>query len=416
LILFALALAVRIAFLWWRGPLLFFDTADYLQLAENLRSHHVFSLSPTEPFVPTIYRPPLYPAVIALLGGPAERELIAVIQAILDACVCVCVFRLARTFASARTSLLAAVAYALHPGAIVASASLLTESLFGFLSVVGVLLLVNGLRGDRLPMSLLAGVSLGLAALSRSIGAAVPLIFVLAILKWRWTPRPRAHAALMLLAALGVMTPWIVRSSALARSFVLIQAPGVAMNFYLPTRTDLDQSNAQSVWTSFFTSDTCGQALLRATTAVEISEVNRHCMREALDNIRRAPLRYVLSRLQSFPHLVLTSFDSFTGINQSFGASLRNRAYGRFALKLVLLLLFSACPFILALAGLRGAPVHAAAGLAAAVWIFTFLIHIPMWIESRFWQPAVPFLMVNAAMGWTLGDSLRSLGLRGERL
>jgi hypothetical protein len=65
----------------------------------------------------------------------------------------------------------------------------------------------------------------------------------------------------------------------------------------------------------------------------------------------------------------------------------------------MLLLLFSAIPLILALTSLSKARANIVAALCSAMWLYTLMIHLPMWIEYRFWLPAVPFLIVSASMG-----------------
>ena len=44
------------------------DTGLYVELADNLLKNQVFSLSPSAPFVPEIFRTPGYPAFLKLLG------------------------------------------------------------------------------------------------------------------------------------------------------------------------------------------------------------------------------------------------------------------------------------------------------------------------------------------------------------
>jgi 4-amino-4-deoxy-L-arabinose transferase-like glycosyltransferase len=399
--LFTLALLARTAFLAWRGPAISTDTADYLRIADNISHHLAFSLSSSAPWIPTIFRAPLYPAFISLLSSMGAKSPYepALVQSVLDSLVCLCVYSMVRGVARERWSVLAAVVYALHPGAIVTSTSLLSEGLFGSLCVFAVYFLAKGLERNSQSLCLAGGVTLGLAGLSRSIGAVLPFLFFAIILRKSRSKQLRQHALVMLTAALLILLPWVVRSSLLARSFVLVQGPSMALNFYYPTRMDWDQGDQQAVWLSFQRDDPCGKCFLAARNPTQMPMVSRFCFDEAIHNIRSAPLRYAVSRLRAYPQLMLTSFDSFTGYNESFRQCLVNRHHGRFLLNLLLMTVFAGAPFCLAALGVRKAGGNVTVGLCAVVCVFTLLIHIPMWIEYRYWQPVVPLLLVLSASG-----------------
>jgi hypothetical protein len=120
-------------------------------------------------------------------------------------------------------------------------------------------------------------------------------------------------------------------------------------------------------------------------------------MRATWHNIVANPAAYSVPRARALPHLVLTSFDWFTGPNMSFANSWRARSWGLLALKLSLLVAFSALPLGFGLVGLSSRDQNAAV-LCATAWVFTALIHAPMWIEYRFW-PRSLFLLVTASFG-----------------
>src|SRR5439155_16491000 len=60
---------------------------------------------------------------------------------------------------------------------------------------------------------------------------------------------------------------------------------------------------------------------------------------------------------------------------------------------------FSLAPFLLGLVGLAEARQCPASALCATVWVYFWIVHLPMWVEYRYWLPAVPFLLVSAAAG-----------------
>ena len=89
LLVFLFSAACRFTFLSLRGPFLGGDSADYLLLAQNLRTHGSFSLNEKPPLTPTIRRAPLYPAflVIVSLSNISVPLIAAVIQTLLDSLV-----------------------------------------------------------------------------------------------------------------------------------------------------------------------------------------------------------------------------------------------------------------------------------------------------------------------------------------
>src|SRR4029079_18998185 len=93
--------------------------------------HASLSLSLAPPFVPTIRRAPLYPAFLGLLhlAGLLRPGVVAALQDVVDSAVAAVAVVLAARGAGPAWALAAALAYAVHPGAIVAAASLLGEAL-----------------------------------------------------------------------------------------------------------------------------------------------------------------------------------------------------------------------------------------------------------------------------------------------
>jgi 4-amino-4-deoxy-L-arabinose transferase-like glycosyltransferase len=407
---FLTALAVRLTFHAIVAVSVDSDTAAYIRLGRNLAEHGVFSLSEGPPFVPSISYPPIYPAFVALLWsmGAHTPFAIAAVQTVVDATTAVMVLLLARQVLPARWALATALVYALHPGPIPYATRVLTDSLFTMLSCVGVVLFARALTRDRLALSAVAGTVIGLAALTRSVGALVPLALVGVVLAVR-LPRRGAHAAAMLALAVLVIGSWCLRSSLLAGRFVPIQGRGV-VNVYGPAKGDKGFSlpltskpadprpaTAPPPGTEA-PQDRYYSRLKDARTPAEIAEADRAGLRVVARRLMENPELFLLSRI-TYPFLFLTSFDAFTQIHTSFGQLVAEGDVLRIATKLTMLVVFSLVPFVLAFVGLargRRSPVER---LCATIWIYTLVIHIPLWIEYRFWLPALPFLLVSAAVG-----------------
>ena len=162
-----LALIARFGFIARNGALISPDSTDYTRLAENVRAQGVFSLDTSAPFSSSIRRPPVYPGFLLAFvqSGKVSTRGAVIGQAIVDAGVAVLVLQLALLAFNLRYAVLAGLLYAIHPGAIYSSASILSESLFTALSVGGVLAAVWGRQRNYLSVTALGGVA---SALRRS--------------------------------------------------------------------------------------------------------------------------------------------------------------------------------------------------------------------------------------------------------
>lgn len=407
---FAVALSLRIGFLIGHGPGLGGDTEDYLRLTNNLTTTGIYGFDSPLSFtvsmkasIPTIRRPPTYPFFLALIGGWSEPNplIVIIVQVFLDSAIAVFIFVLARVLVDLRLALVTALLYALNPGAVVISNRLMSESLFTFLLFSSIALISIGLAKERMIITGIGGLVLGCAILCRAI--ALPLPFLLAASFFfipRLTTRMRQGALLVFCAAL-IVVPWSIRCSRVAGSIVLVQGLS-AIQFYIPSRSDVSQQRHAELYGEVFgpsTTDPYGRRLREATTPADVVEADRVGFKQTIENIKANPKRYIRSRMKSFPYLFLTSFDTFTGINRSFGVLLKNRDLFRLSIKVLLMMSFSVIPFLFALLGLSEIRRHPIIMLCAIVWTYNWFVHIPMWIEYRFWHPVVPCLLICSAVG-----------------
>ena len=406
-----MALTARLGFVAVRGVLATPDSSEYQLLARNVLRFHTFSASETQPLQPAICRPPVYPLLLAMLMPAGHSAIVAAIaQSVLDALVCVMVFLMASRVARRPFAVAVSLLYALHPGAISISATLLSEALFTTLLFTAVFLAVIAAERLSSVVALCSGAAFGLATLCRSIGV-LYLISIACVLVVR---RFRRTALALVLGAVVMIAPWIVRSWRVAERFVFVQAPSV-LSWYLPTLWWLDQNDEPTIWGYYFAADPYGLRLGAAKTPRAVMSADDFGRHQAIANVRKNPKRYLQSRARTFAHLFLNTFDRFTGINRSIGTVTRARDSPALAIKLGLMLLFTAVPMIAACLGLGGSLRNLTASLAAVIWIITLAVHVPMWIEYRYGLPVVPFQFVTAALGIQSaidGARSRSGGLR----
>lgn len=174
--------------------------------------------------VPTSFRPPLYPAFLALIyfaaGVGPERFFIArLVQTVLAASLAPLTYALARRFfpERRRVAVLSAWVVAAYPMLVIYPLSLATENLFFVLVLSSLLVLLKA--ADPLPAArpdwrwfALAGLLLGLTALTRSVSLAFAGLAVL----WIWFALGQRRMALLVFALVTLVTlPWMVRNTLL---------------------------------------------------------------------------------------------------------------------------------------------------------------------------------------------------------
>jgi hypothetical protein len=391
--IFAIAVAARLAFIGVHGVITAPDSSDYRVLSRNILRFHAFGTSAAAPVQPSVVRPPVYPLLLTLFGHSSIAAVI--VQSVLDALVCVMLFLIASRVARAPFAAAVSFLYAIHPGAIVASATILSEATFTVLLCTAVLLTLIAAERVSVPFAICAGATFGLATLCRSIGV-IYLIAAATVLIVRRFPRV---ALAVLLGASVSIAPWIIRCSRVAGRFVFIQAPS-AVPWYLPTLWWLDQNDEPAIWRYFLGADPYGARLKVARTPGEVLSADDFGRQQAFANVRQSPAGYLRSRARTFPHLFLNTFDGVTGINRSIGDVVRAREFPALAIKLGLMLLFTALPMAAAGFGLGASQRTLTGSLTAAMWIVTMAVHLAMFIEYRYWLPVLPFQLVTAALGF----------------
>jgi len=217
-IIFSVAFGIR--FLYALGVQYFFGSsgftaysdsqAFYLRNALNLISQHTFSLNTYAPFMPDMYRPPLYVLLTAFfLWSGAPLFFLIMLQNILAGFVAVLTYRLGiLVFSSFKIGLGAALLVSLEPLSVYWNNLLMSDSLFTFLFVWAAYLFY------RRQYCWFAAL-MGLAALTRTINVYFFLIFM-AILLWQFFEKKQKVSwkvfLLSFLIFASVVFPWSLRN------------------------------------------------------------------------------------------------------------------------------------------------------------------------------------------------------------
>jgi hypothetical protein len=243
--------------------------------------------------------------------------------------------------------------------------------------------------------SLLSGLLLGLAALTRS----VILPFAGLAILWIWFTLKQPRGALVAALALAVtITPWIIRNSVLSHKLTGIET-SMGYNLYVGY-------HPQSTGTFIFGPSLDLLSILNDQARDAIGT------QKAIEFIREDPTRFpylALRRLGYFFNLELRAFTYFY-VNDFLGPIP--------APVLLLILLILAVPFIiLSVSAAFGAALFSNRPqilLLALLFIGYLLPHVFILSEERFHLTLVPLFAICAANFWT--NSFKALKLGGWTL
>jgi 4-amino-4-deoxy-L-arabinose transferase-like glycosyltransferase len=221
---------LRIVLLFWFQdlPPRIVDEQSYNQVAVNLVNHGEFS---SEPGIPTSLRPPLYPAILAgvySVFGVENYQAVRILQVVVSLLTVVLVWRLGSLVFSPRVGLWAAALFCFYPSFIGLNYLLLTEVFFTFFLCAACTALVLSLKRQSLGWLALAGVCIGLGALTRSIlWLFPPVLACFLLVAWRGSFKGRVLAAATVVAtAVLTIAPWAVRNTRLQKTFLTVDCMG----------------------------------------------------------------------------------------------------------------------------------------------------------------------------------------------
>ncbi len=199
---------------------LFGDAAQYILIAKNIVSGNGFNMLPDSNLLAS--RAPLFPFILAgvfkFFGQgywPAR-----IFQVCISSLVPVITYFVGKEIATKRIAMVSAYISVFYPFYVFYSAYILTETLFVFLSCLSLLYLIRFIKTGFYRDSLLAGIFLGLSALTRPIALGFGLFFVMC---YFFTPKHRLKGSAIILSTMFlVVLPWTIRNYIVFEKFVPI--------------------------------------------------------------------------------------------------------------------------------------------------------------------------------------------------
>ncbi len=207
-----------------------------LYLVENYIPFDISTVNYDPRGIITSFRPPLYPAFLSLIylinGIDSDRFFAArLIQAFLNASLVPMTYLLAKQVIphQLRAARWSAWTLALYPMMVIYPLSLATENLFFVLVLGSVLALLKAGKDQRLRWFAISGALIGFSALTRSV--ILPFSIVAGL--WIWFAfKNRKGAILVIVTAIIVCLPWIVRNSMLHGRLVGVES-SLGYNLYV---------------------------------------------------------------------------------------------------------------------------------------------------------------------------------------
>jgi len=213
LLLILAAAAWRLLFIGLWGPLSFPDSPAYEGLARNLLAGKGYvDTRPFQVMDASLIRTPGYPLFLAGVQAifPGQGLPLILIQQILGLMTVVLIYWTGGILADEKTGFRAGMLCALHPWLAIFGNIVMTETLFLFLLVLAILLLVAGVQNNNLPMILLAGSLFGLSVLVRPAFLLFPLLLPAGLFVWQKKAGPAWRGSLLFGAScLLVLLPWV---------------------------------------------------------------------------------------------------------------------------------------------------------------------------------------------------------------
>ncbi len=350
----------------------------------------------------TTFRAPLYPAFLALIywiNGINDGRFFAtrLVQAVLGAALAPLTYLLGWQLASrfpsgvevaGNKSLARAAAWvaAVYPMLIIFPLALATENLFFPLVLLTVILLLRAVERPSVRIFLLAGLTLGLAALTRSIILGFGLLSIL----WVWLAlKQRRGALLMTLALIVTILPWMVRNSLLAHRPTGIET-SLGYNLYVGYHP---LSNGTF---------TFGPSL-DLLSILDDEARDRIGTQQAIHFIEQDPGRFpylALRRLGYFFDLEWRAFTYFY-VNSFLGFLPPGL--------LVLILAILGLPFVIVALSAAGGtvllPWRPQSALLLLLFLGYLLPHVLILSEERFHLTLIPFFAVLASAFWSNGPA-----------
>lgn len=398
MVLFCIAAILRAAYVLTYGYSIGGDATSYIDIAKNIVFNHAFALTNGSGFSYTAFRPFLYPVLIAAFWTEDEPPIVPILiaQVVLGSLTVVLTYFIARKHFSRFVAFSSASLLVLSPMTLNFTAAILTETLFTFTLVAACYF-----WGSKSGVT--SGFFFGLTFLTRPI--IFPVLLLLPLISF--LPNFRNSRKLLFtitIFSILVASPWIVRNSMLFGQFTLTQSSGYGTNLLFGTiDTPLYGDDIWS-WISKL-------PMVQGERGLNEIEEDRRRLKIAVIRISENPSDWLKVRAKQYPKLFIDSGDSLLGLrSRPISQAIKEFDWLIIAVKIgsVVACLFLFLLFIIGLIGIRR--MHTQLLHIYLLPVFFIIIHLPMWIESRYLLPVMPFVYIVAVYGLVISKNYFKAG------
>ncbi len=311
-LLFCLALLVRVVYNLTvaRNYYPLYDSLAYQTIGFNLLDEHCFCM---HPHITTVYRPPLWPFLIAGISLIFGRANIydRLFLSCLGSGTCVFIYLFARDLFRERIGLIAGLVACVYPALYIYDGWMYTESLYTFLltAICYCVFRIQRDEGIHRRLWILCGVLLALLALTRPNGILVVALVILwtIFLTWRKLLRGRALIGVTLTALLAclLIAPWTLRNYLVSRSFVPVATGDGTVLLGAYNDQVLVRPNYLGSWINPLQTDPAVLKPFPLYTCSAVCEVARE------DVSKNAAVQWVKAHLSDLPELMVYHLRNF---------------------------------------------------------------------------------------------------------
>lgn len=234
--LFALAVVAAGAFALLSSPISGPDMVQYDTLGLNLAHSRGFSLSVVAPYVPTMYREPLYPLCLSVIYRLSGHRVGAAIfiQMLFHAATAVLAYLIACRIFPGKAALLAGVLVAVFPTLANMASYLLSETFFTFELCLCILLLSLALERQSVASFCVCGIAFGCLTLTRTIVIFLPvvilsIVFLCRVFRRAGMKRFAIGCVCFAVMYAGVVSVWPIRNKMVFDAFSMAGRGGMVL-------------------------------------------------------------------------------------------------------------------------------------------------------------------------------------------
>lgn len=297
------AFILRIGFSSTVDILAFGDSGDYHTAAIQILEAHTYPLKGNLVF----FRAPLYPFFLAVLYKISFQNflLVKITQALIDVLTCYFIMRIAENIFDKRTGYIAFTLAAINPFFIYSAGFLQTETLFMFLFITSIFLLVLFDRTNLKRHLVLSAFLLALSALTRPITVLfAPAVFIYFFLRSK--KDCIKNITIFMICFVCIIMPWTIRNYKVYKEFIPINNAG-GLTFYagnnellvkiLSSKTKLEYQRYTKEFLAYFNN------LENEMKDLPNSEMQNKLYKLSFDFIRDNPKKWIWLRWKNLLEL-----------------------------------------------------------------------------------------------------------------